>query len=477
MSPDALMVAGMAAIIGGLALAAYGVVPARHAPVGTRRERWSIRSLDDAPLSPRHRNLIVVLAIALIVDVMKPASIGFVLPGMRAEYGLPAHTLALLPLSALTGTVVGSLLWGWWGDRVGRRATILFAATLFVGTSICGAMPAFGWNVFMCFIMGASAGGLLPVAVTLLTELLPIRRRGTIVVLVGGIGAVGGYLVASGAAALLEPEFGWRIMWFLNLPTGLLLLLLNRSIPESPRFLLLRGRIDEANQILSRFRAGAATPEPVPSGSAAIPSAVQTFRLLLAPPYLARTAAIALYGAAWGLVNYGFLLWLPLNLKDAGLGNASVDAILARSALLAFPVVLLVAWLYGAWSSKRTLLLAGILTAIALLCFLLLSGAGGAQAHVGLLTLIVIALLVSNNGMASTLSPYSAELYPTRARASGSGVAAGAGKFGGVVGQGALLAHGAPALSAAAVVVSLPILAAVVLLTFQGLETRNQPLI
>ena len=87
----------------------------------------------------------------------------------------------------------------------------------------------------MCFLMGAAAGGMLPVTYALLAEIMPTKHRGWCLVLIGGIGAVGGYLASSGLSALLQPFFGWRIMWFLNFPTGLLLIALSPLIPESAR--------------------------------------------------------------------------------------------------------------------------------------------------------------------------------------------------------------------------------------------------
>jgi MFS family permease len=120
--------------------------------------------------------------------------------------------VAWLPLSALVGTTFGSFAWGVLADLYGRRASILLSAIIFVGTSICGAMPGFWWNVGMCFLMGAAAGGMLPVTYALLAETMPSKHRGWSLVLVGGLGAVGGYFAASGLSSLLQPYFGWRIM-------------------------------------------------------------------------------------------------------------------------------------------------------------------------------------------------------------------------------------------------------------------------
>ncbi len=158
------MLIGMGLIVAGFAATAYGLMPRR-----TRRIQYEeIAPPEDAPLTWAHWVQIIVLAGALIIDVMKPATLGFVIPGTRIEYGLTFAGVAVLPFSGLLGTTVGSFIWGTLADFYGRRATILLAAVVFMGTSICGAMPSFAWNVFMCFLMGLGAGGMLPVAYALL---------------------------------------------------------------------------------------------------------------------------------------------------------------------------------------------------------------------------------------------------------------------------------------------------------------------
>ena len=153
-------------------------------------------------------------------------------------------------------------MWGIIADIYGRKASILLSAVMFVGTSICGAMPSLAWNIGMCFMMGAAAGGMLPVTYALLAEMMPNRHRGWSLVLVGGLGAVGGYFAASGLSALLQPIFGWRILWLLNLPTGLTLVLLGGFIPESAKFLLARGRAAGGGGGDAALRRGRAQGEP-----------------------------------------------------------------------------------------------------------------------------------------------------------------------------------------------------------------------
>ena len=221
MAMDAEMLWGMALIVAGIVVAGYGLLPSGRRGARAGRPDVVVSAPEDAPLGAAHWRLMVVLTIALVIDVMKPASLGFVVPGMRDEYGVSAATVAWLPFAALCGTVVGSVLWGWLADLYGRRASILLSAVMFVGTSICGAMPSLWWNVGMCFLMGAAAGGMLPVTYALLAETMPSRS------------AAGRWSSSAGSArpaatsprarlsAWLVPIFSWRILWFLNLPTGL----------------------------------------------------------------------------------------------------------------------------------------------------------------------------------------------------------------------------------------------------------------
>ena len=256
------MVIGMAVIVAGVAIAAYGLLPRNISKQLAASQDIVVSPPEDAPLTAAHWMLMCVLVLALTIDIMKPASLGFTIPGMVSEYRASKATVSLVPFFALSGTVVGSVVWGIIADIYGRKASILLSAVMFVGTSICGAMPSLYWNVGMCFMMGAAAGGMLPVTYALLAEMMPSKHRGWALVLVGGLGAVGGYVAASGFSALLQPFFGWRVLWLLNLPTGLALVLLGAFIPESAKFLLARGRREEARAVMERFGSRARQTRP-----------------------------------------------------------------------------------------------------------------------------------------------------------------------------------------------------------------------
>ena len=139
-------------------------------------------------------------------------------------------------------------------------------------------------------------------------------------------------------------------------------------------------------------------------------------------------------GVAWGLVNFGFLLWLPTNLGSMGMDATAASALLARSALLALPGIAIVIWLYHRWSSIKALVLFIALTAATLLLFFAL---GLAQVQSSLAMVLTTALLlVSSSGVIAMLIPYAAEIYPVHLRGTGSGVVAAGSKFGGILGAG-----------------------------------------
>ncbi|MGA2245296.1 MAG: MFS transporter [Verrucomicrobiota bacterium] len=468
-----LMYAGMGLIVAGLAATTYGLFPARVRKGVDATADFQLHTLDDARLGRAHWLLVAVLGVALIVDIMKPATLGFVAPGMRAEYGITTATASLLALFAMLGTTSGSILWGLLADRLGRRGSILLAALMFISTGICGTMPAFKWNLLMCFLMGLSAGGMLPIVFALLAEMIPTRHRGWISVLIGGIGSAGGYLAASGAAASLEPIWGWRILWLLNVPTGLLVVCLSRFIPESPRYLLQEGKVAEARLTLARFNVQLI---PAPPHAARDPvDRASEFKQLFRRPQVMLTCTICLFGAAWGLVNWGFLTWLPTILRDyLHLNGLVANRLLAKSALFAVPGCVLVAWLYGCWSSKKTMVLFAILTSAVLSAFALVRP-GDRQIWLSVLTVL---LLTGLSGMIAMLSPYSAELYPTRLRATGTGLAASSSKAGGVVGPSAVacLLTACPGLAIPALALALPLLLAAVALWLNGRETTGKRL-
>ncbi|UVO50758.1 MFS transporter [Sphingomonas sp. SUN019] len=459
------MVGGMALIVAGVLVAGYGLLPKNVHLQRTAAAEIVVAAPEDAPLTFAHWRLMLVLVVALVIDVMKPASLGFTVPGMIDEYGVPRATVSLVPFFALTGTVAGSFLWGVIADIYGRKASILLSAVMFVGTSICGAMPSLAWNIGMCFMMGLAAGGMLPVTYALLAEMMPSRHRGWSLVLVGGLGAVGGYFAASAVSALLQPIFGWRILWLANLPTGLTLILLGRLIPESAKFLLARGRVEEARAVMARFGSVAVQDASlIPSRAVAAPEAAGRMRRV------GRLAALSISAIAWGLVNFGLLLWLPADLVAKGYSVGLSSRLLAESALIAFPTVFVAAYLYSRWSSKWSLVAMIGVTLAGLLSVLSLETGGGSP------VLPVALLIIGSNGIIAIVLPYAAESFPLKIRGRATGWVAACTKAGGLLAQALTIAGLIPTIGVVAAVVMLPTALGLVLVGWFGVETRGRDL-
>jgi len=477
MPMETSMLLGMAAIVVGFAASLYGLYPRGKAADVPVTSKIRVRALDDARLGFAHAALLVTMAVAVTIDVMKPTALAFVMPGMTMEYGLKSPLnpggsipVALVALSGIVGTVLGSFLWGWLGDRIGRRASILYAGIAFIGTSICGAMPSFEWNLVMCFLMGIAVGGMLPICYALLAETIPARHRGWLMILIGA-DIAGAYILTSWLATALVPTYSWRILWLIGLPTGVVFVLLNRWIPESPRFLLTQGRDAEARAVMERY--GASVHENAQSELDVEAGVANRWRELMSPQFVGMTLVVGCLALGSGLVLFGFNLWIPTNLRK--LGFTESDAILRNAALMGFPLTLVVARLYGFWSSKKTIIVLASLTAAALFGFVIAGDAVVASRP--LLYALLIVPIWGISSVVAVLSVYSAEIYPTRIRSRGTGFAAGASKAGGVAII-ALVAFGiaAPSIATVALIGAIPMALAVVLMLAFGVETRKRSL-
>lgn len=477
MPMDTPMLIGMGAIVIGFIASLFGLYPPSSAARSCIGSHIRVRALDDAPLSWAHVGLLLTMAVAVTIDVMKPTALAFVMPGMTLEYGLksplnPTGTVpaAWIALSGIVGTVIGSFLWGWLGDKIGRRASILYAGIGFIGTSICGAMPSFEWNLAMCLLMGIAVGGMLPICYALLAETIPARHRGWLMILIGA-DIAGAYILTSWLATELVPTYSWRILWLIGLPTGVLFVMLNRWIPESARFLLDQGRDDEARKVMARY--GAVVVEEKESELAIGSDVKNRWSELASRQFLGVTLVVACLALGSGLVLFGFNLWIPTNLRKLGFTEA--DAILRNAALMGFPLTFVVAWMYGFWSSKKTIILLSSLTAVALFGFVI-AGDAVVQNRALLYALLVVPIW-GISSVVAVLSVYSSEIYPTRIRSRGTGFAAGASKAGGVA-MIALVVFGiaAPSIATVALIGAIPMTLSVVLVFFFGVETRKRRL-
>ena len=232
--------------------------------------------LDALPWSPFHVRVIVALGITWVLDGLEVTLAGAVSGALKASPSL-ALSDAQVGLSAsayLTGAVVGALLFGWLTDLFGRKR--LFFVTLGVyifGTGATAFSDDFHTFALCRFITGAGIGGEYSAINSAIQELIPARYRGRTDLGVNGSFWLGAMLGAIASSLLLQPgrlpaDVGWRLAFGSGAVLGLGIVFLRRSLPESPRWLLLHGRTEEAERIAAtvenevRGRVTASASEP-----------------------------------------------------------------------------------------------------------------------------------------------------------------------------------------------------------------------
>jgi putative MFS transporter len=181
--------------------------------------------------------------------------------------------------------------------------------------------------------------------------------------------------------------------------------------------------------------------------------------------------ALSLAAICFSLINFGLLLWLPADLIAKGYSVGVSSRLLAESALIAFPTVFVVAYLYSRWSAKWSVVasLAVTLAGLAGVLRLEVTTAGNPVWPVAL-------LIIGTNALIAMLLPYTAESFPLRIRGRTTGVVAACTKAGGMFAQLLAILALVPALAAVSIAIMVPTVVALILVAWFGKETRGRDL-
>jgi MFS family permease len=213
--------------------------------------------LDALPWTAFHTRVILALGITWVLDGLEVTLAGAVSGALKASPALRL-TDAQVGMSAsayLAGAVLGALLFGWLADRFGRKRLFFITLGVYIaGTALSALSPDFAFFALSRFITGAGIGGEYSAINSAIQELIPARYRGRTDLAVNGSFWLGAALGAIGSSVLLEPgrlppDMGWRVAFGIGAVLGLGILFLRRMLPESPRWLLLHGRGEEAGRI------------------------------------------------------------------------------------------------------------------------------------------------------------------------------------------------------------------------------------
>lgn len=211
--------------------------------------------IDEAKLGPLHRRVLVLCGLVLMLDGYDLAAMGFALPAITRDLGIPPSEFGFALSASFIGVAIGSLVAGPIGDRYGRRGTILSFFVLggiaALGTATAGTLTEFElWR----FATGLGMGGVIPNAVALVSEYMPARRRAFLVVLAFSMAAFGSFL-GSLMSAWLLPKFGWHGVFLVGGVGPLLISLVSFfRLPESLHFLAASGRMDDVVGLARQLR-------------------------------------------------------------------------------------------------------------------------------------------------------------------------------------------------------------------------------
>jgi len=439
--------------------------------------------LERLPVSGYHRVIFIIIALAFFFDSMDLAMMTFLLGSIKAEFGLSTAQAGLLASSSFFGMVVGASLSGMLADRFGRKPVFQWSIVLWgIASYLCSTAQDIETLTLFRILLGIGMGMEFPIAQSMLSELIPAKQRGRYIALMDGFWPLG-FVAAGVLSYFLLPVIGWRDIFLVLAVPAVFVLAIRFFIPESPRWLEQAGRVGDADAVLRRIedkvRASLGRqdlPDPIrlPRLAGTPGNFFSALAQIWSPLYRQRTMMIWSVWFFALLGFYGLTSWLSALLQQSGFAVTQSVYYTVLISLGGIPGFLMAAWLVERWGRKPV-------------CVITLLG-GGAMAflygqsavfggNVGLLIGTGLLMQFFLFGMWAVLYTYTPELYPTSARATGSGFASAVGRIGSllgplvtglvfpVTGQGGVFALGALCFAVAAGVVWL-----------FGMETRGKTL-
>ncbi|MEL1134751.1 MFS transporter [Desulfitobacterium sp. THU1] len=388
--------------------------------------------IENLPVKRFHYILLLSAGLGWMFDSMDTGIVSFVLPVLMKTWGLTPEQVGNIGSIGLVGMALGAIIGGSIADRVGRKK--VFAITLVMyslATGLCGLAWSYESLLVFRFLVGFGLGGQLPVAVTLVSEFTPAKHRGKFLVLLESFWAIG-WLLAAVISYLIIPAFGWHIAFFIGAIPALYVFYLWKYIPESPRFLEESGRLQEAEAVY-RMVAGE-DAHPLDANLSMDASVVHpkqrvnrvTLGELFSKKFVRRTVFLWLLWFGIVYSYYGIFTWLPSILAIKGFSLTKSFSYVIVMTLAQIPGYFTAAFFVDRIGRKPTLATFVLGTAASAFFF-------GQADSVTMILVFGSLMSFFNLGAWGILYTYTPELYPTRARGTGAGWAAGFGRIGGIL--------------------------------------------
>lgn len=390
--------------------------------------------------TPRSGKWVLAICLASIVfEGYDLVAYGTSLPSMLADpsWGLTPAVAGLIGSYALIGMLVGSVGMGLIADFVGRRMLVIASTAWFSAwTAVCAIAPDLTMFSVARFLVGVGVGALIPTAASLAVEFAPRGRGNTHSAIIWAGYPGGGLLAALLGLVVLEP-YGPRVMFAIGaIPLVTILPLALKFLPESPSFLAVRGRHEEAARIAEQYGVDLSTEDTVSTTSSGAerrgPLALFTRERWLA------TVLIGLLSGCGLLLTYGLNTWLPQLMRSNGyaLGSALTFLLVLNAGAIIVP---LFASRVADRIGPRLVVAAAFGAAAVAVCTLSFKGA------TPLLLLLTFIAGAGTIGGQSLVYGFAATHFPTACRAAGLAWTASVGRIGGIVGPsltGLLIASG-----------------------------------
>ncbi|MFC4410469.1 MFS transporter [Chungangia koreensis] len=344
--------------------------------------------------------LLTIAGIGWTFDAMDVGILSFVIAALANEWHLSANEMGWIGSINSIGMVFGAFIFGILADKIGRKNVFILTLVLFsVASGFSALTTTLGAFLIFRFIVGAGLGGELPVASTLVSESVEAKERGRIVVLLESFWAVG-WLIAALISYFVIPEYGWRLALILTAVPALYAIYLRLKLPDSPQFSAKRNRTQ---------------------------SVWENIKEVWSQKYAKSTIMLWVLWFVVVFSYYGMFLWLPSVMVMKGFDMIHSFGYVLIMTLAQLPGYFLAAWLIERAGRKFVLVVFLLGTALSALIF------GNAETTA---VLIASGMFLSffNLGAWGALYAYTPEQYPTIIRATGAGMAAAAGRIGGVLG-------------------------------------------
>ncbi|HEX3863308.1 MAG TPA: MFS transporter [Stellaceae bacterium] len=383
-------------------------------------------------LTLNQKKIVFAAIVGDMLDFFDYYLIGFVLAFIVGPWHLTYGQSAIVLLSSGVGAIPGAMFWGWMADKIGRRKVFIYTILNFsIATGVLALTPDDrGWIflTFFRFFVGFGVAGLYTVDLPLVQEFVPSSKRGKVGGLVTACLPLGTTLGAF-IGGYFAPHIGWRGVFIVGLLPALLTLLVRAWVPESPRWLLRMGRVEEARKSLAwALMIDPATiklPDTIPE-----PPKVRFSELFQHPRSLVLTWLTSLGSQTAG---YGIGLWAPtLFVLLMAIKPAEASKLMMTVGFVGLFGRLAFSYMSDIVGRKAL----GILMGFSAFAVVALGGYYYSATIFGLSVfwLMVNAQSFIGSGGYAIVGPYSAEVWPAHLRASGMGSAYGFGSIGKIVG-------------------------------------------